>query len=123
MDAYHLRHDNGIIHEFAHEIDFMDGEIDGVPPLERSKYDSWTKVLYEDFRLIYQHLFDDFFHFFNLFSADLRICYFNDSFYRDGSYLVKYDKTIISKLDSCWIVFFPGSHRRYDDIAKVHLIG
>lgn len=49
-EAYHLRHDNVIIHEFAHEIDFMDGEIDGVPPLERSKYDSWTKVLYEDFK-------------------------------------------------------------------------
>ncbi|SFV89662.1 protein of unknown function DUF980 [hydrothermal vent metagenome] len=49
-EAYHLRHDNVIIHEFAHEIDFMDGEIDGVPPLERSKYDSWTKVLYKDFK-------------------------------------------------------------------------
>ncbi len=49
-EAYHLRHDNVIIHEFTHEIDFMDGEIDGVPPLERSKYDSWTKVLYEDFK-------------------------------------------------------------------------
>ena len=49
-EAYHLRHDNVIIHEFAHEIDFMDGEIDGVPPLESSKYDSWTKVLYEDFK-------------------------------------------------------------------------
>ncbi len=49
-EAYHLRHDNVIVHEFAHEIDYMDGEVDGVPPLERSKYDSWTKVLLEDFK-------------------------------------------------------------------------
>ena len=49
-EAYHLRHDNVIIHEFAHEIDFMDGEIDGVPPLERSKYNEWTNVLFHDYR-------------------------------------------------------------------------
>jgi len=49
-EAYHLRHDNVIIHEFAHEIDFMDGEIDGVPPIEHSKYDSWTRVLFNDYK-------------------------------------------------------------------------
>jgi len=49
-EAFHLRHDNVIIHEFAHEIDFMDGEVDGVPPLERSKYHEWTQVLYSDFK-------------------------------------------------------------------------
>jgi Mlc titration factor MtfA (ptsG expression regulator) len=49
-EAYHLRHDNVIVHEFAHEIDFMDGEIDGVPPLERSKYDEWTRVLFGDYK-------------------------------------------------------------------------
>ncbi|MEN4053175.1 M90 family metallopeptidase [Sulfurimonas sp. NWX79] len=49
-EAYHLRHGNVIIHEFAHEIDFMDGEIDGVPPIERSKYDEWTRVLFHDFK-------------------------------------------------------------------------
>ena len=50
FEAYHLRHDNVIVHEFAHEIDFMDGEIDGVPPLERSKYNEWTSVLYKDYK-------------------------------------------------------------------------
>ena len=50
FEAYHLRHDNVIIHEFAHEIDFMDGEIDGVPPLENSKYHEWTSVLFEDYQ-------------------------------------------------------------------------
>ena len=49
-EAYHLRHDNVIVHEFAHEIDFMDGEIDGVPPIEKSKYDEWTKVLFHDYK-------------------------------------------------------------------------
>ena len=49
-EAYHLRHDNVIVHEFAHEIDFMDGEIDGVPPIEKSKYDEWTRVLFGDYK-------------------------------------------------------------------------
>ena len=49
-EAYHLRHDNVIVHEFAHEIDYMDGEVDGVPPLERSKYHEWTQVLYGDYK-------------------------------------------------------------------------
>ena len=49
-EAYHLRHDNVIIHEFAHEIDFMDGEIDGVPPLEKSKYNEWTNILFDDYQ-------------------------------------------------------------------------
>lgn len=49
-EAYHLRHNNVIIHEFAHEIDYMDGYIDGVPPLERSKYDGWTTTFYKEFK-------------------------------------------------------------------------
>ena len=48
-EAYHLRHNNVIIHEFAHEIDFMDGYIDGVPPLEKSKYDGWTNTFHKEF--------------------------------------------------------------------------
>ena len=36
-EAYHLRHNNVIIHEFAHEIDFMDGYLDRVPPLAYPK--------------------------------------------------------------------------------------
>ncbi len=48
-EIFHPRHDNVIIHEFAHEIDFMDGEIDGVPPMERSRYHEWTSVLYKEF--------------------------------------------------------------------------
>lgn len=48
-EAYHLRQDNVIIHEFTHIIDFMDGEIDGVPPIEMSKYNEWSRVLNSEF--------------------------------------------------------------------------
>lgn len=51
-ESYHMRHNNLILHEFAHEIDFMDGEIDGIPPIEHSKYDSWVNVLYKEFNTL-----------------------------------------------------------------------
>ncbi len=51
-ESYHMRHNNVIIHEFAHEINFMDGEIDGVPPIEHSKYDEWVRVLYKEFNTL-----------------------------------------------------------------------
>jgi len=56
-EAYHPRKENVIVHEFAHEIDFMDGEIDGVPPMERSKYHEWTNVLYKEFEKLNQVAF------------------------------------------------------------------
>lgn len=49
-EAYHPRQDNVIIHEFAHEIDFMDGMIDGVPPIENSKYNEWAQVVFKDYQ-------------------------------------------------------------------------
>lgn len=48
-EVFHPRHENVIVHEFAHEIDFMDGEIDGVPPIEKSKYNEWTHTVFKDF--------------------------------------------------------------------------
>ncbi len=48
-EAYHLRHNNVVVHEFAHEIDFMDGEIDGVPPIEKAKYDEWVHILAKEY--------------------------------------------------------------------------
>ncbi len=48
-DAYHLHRDNVIIHEFAHEIDFLDGVADGTPPLPYSKYHEWAEVLSHEF--------------------------------------------------------------------------
>jgi Mlc titration factor MtfA (ptsG expression regulator) len=52
-EAYHLRHDNVVIHEFAHEIDFMDGEVDGVPPMEASKYNVWTSIFFEEYEKLH----------------------------------------------------------------------
>lgn len=48
-ESYHMHHHNVILHEFAHEIDFMDGRIDGVPPIENSKYAGWVNLLYKEF--------------------------------------------------------------------------
>jgi len=51
-EAYHLGKNNVIVHEFAHEIDYMDGEVDGVPPLQRSKYSAWVHVLDKEFKAL-----------------------------------------------------------------------
>jgi len=48
-DAYHLHKDNVILHEFAHELDFLDGEADGVPPIG-DKYHEWAKVLSKEYK-------------------------------------------------------------------------
>jgi len=48
-DAYHMSENNVILHEFAHEIDFLDGSADGTPPLPYSKYHEWAKVLSHEF--------------------------------------------------------------------------
>lgn len=40
---------NLILHEFAHEIDFMNGEIDGIPPMDEEHYDAWTEVFDREF--------------------------------------------------------------------------
>lgn len=49
-DAYHLRHQNVIIHEFTHELDFESGVVNGVPPLEKSKYNEWVNIIYKDYK-------------------------------------------------------------------------
>jgi len=41
--------DNVILHEFAHELDFEDGEADGTPILEGSRYKIWSKVFSQAF--------------------------------------------------------------------------
>ena len=48
-EAFSLSKDNVLIHEFAHEVDFLDGKIDGIPPLSKTKYKNWAKILYDDF--------------------------------------------------------------------------
>ena len=48
-EAYHASKENVILHEFTHEIDFLDGEIDGIPPLSGAKYAQWSKILYQEY--------------------------------------------------------------------------
>jgi len=43
-EACHLQPHNVIIHEFAHELDFMSGEVDGTPPLKQGAYQRWVEV-------------------------------------------------------------------------------
>lgn len=40
---------NVIIHEFAHELDFEEGAINGIPPIEKSKYAEWTKIMFSEY--------------------------------------------------------------------------
>jgi len=48
-EAYYPSHENVVVHEFAHEIDFMNGEIDGIPPMEKSKYKEWVHILFHNY--------------------------------------------------------------------------
>lgn len=48
-EAYHLMPDNVIVHEFAHEIDFMSGYTNGIPPLDSSKYHHWATTLFREY--------------------------------------------------------------------------
>ena len=53
-EAFHLRSHNVVIHELAHVLDFEDGMPDGVPPLERSRLNRWTQVLYRRYEELRQ---------------------------------------------------------------------
>jgi len=57
-EAYHLHTDNVVVHEFAHEIDFMDTQVDGVPPMIQSKYKEWIDVLYKEYAKLNHALID-----------------------------------------------------------------
>jgi len=40
---------NVVIHEFAHILDFEEGEINGIPPIEESKYTEWSKIMFKEY--------------------------------------------------------------------------
>jgi len=48
-DIAQNKKENVIIHEFAHELDFEDGQADGTPVLEGSRYQIWSKVFSQAF--------------------------------------------------------------------------
>ena len=58
-DAYHLHENNVVIHEFAHELDFLDGIADGTPPMPYSKYHEWAQVLSHDFNHLQEITLND----------------------------------------------------------------
>jgi Mlc titration factor MtfA (ptsG expression regulator) len=42
---------NVVFHEFAHKLDMLTGEADGVPPLhQKSDYEKWTEVCGREYR-------------------------------------------------------------------------
>jgi len=40
---------NVIIHEFAHELDYAEGAIDGIPPIENTKLQEFTKIMFSEY--------------------------------------------------------------------------
>ncbi|GAX87985.1 MtfA peptidase [Lebetimonas natsushimae] len=40
---------NVIVHEFAHEIDYSDGNIDGLPPLDSEKSKEFAKIMFREY--------------------------------------------------------------------------
>src|SRR5713226_4249803 len=44
---------NVVLHEFAHELDFLDGTFDGTPPLkDRAQYQKWQEVMTQEYNLL-----------------------------------------------------------------------
>jgi len=50
----HLKEHNVIIHEFAHELDFEEGEINGIPPIEKNQFQEWSQIMYNEFEKFHQ---------------------------------------------------------------------
>jgi MtfA peptidase len=48
--AYQLHHNNLLIHEFAHEVDFMQGGANGVPPLQEGSYSAFVEALSKTYK-------------------------------------------------------------------------
>jgi MtfA peptidase len=51
-EALEMGDENLILHEFAHEIDFMNGEIDGIPPMDGQNYERWAEVFDREFDIL-----------------------------------------------------------------------
>lgn len=41
---------NVVIHEFAHELDFEEGAVNGIPPLEKEQFGEWSKIMYGEYK-------------------------------------------------------------------------
>lgn len=47
---------NVTIHEFAHELDFEEGNINGIPPIPKSLYSQWNKIMIKEFKKFQQKI-------------------------------------------------------------------
>ncbi len=56
-EAYHNLGRNVVIHEFAHELDFEEGAIDGIPPLPYSQYSEWSKIMFKEYNKFKNKIF------------------------------------------------------------------
>ncbi|ACM93628.1 conserved hypothetical protein [Nautilia profundicola AmH] len=48
-EIHHNLGRNVIIHEFAHELDFENGIVDGIPPINKAFYKEWTKIMFNEY--------------------------------------------------------------------------
>ncbi len=52
-DARHPeRGHNVVFHEFAHKLDMLDHEVDGIPPLPQDQYDRWVQVCTREYERV-----------------------------------------------------------------------
>ncbi len=49
-EIHHKKGRNVVIHEFAHELDFEESEINGIPPIEKSKLYEWNKIMFGEYK-------------------------------------------------------------------------
>lgn len=49
-------HHNVILHEFAHQLDYLDGSADGAPPLSGAQAEHWQRVMSEAYTHLQQSL-------------------------------------------------------------------
>jgi Mlc titration factor MtfA (ptsG expression regulator) len=52
-EGYHFKKHNVILHEFAHELDFEDGEADGIPVLDNMKYKGWATIMFKTYKTLH----------------------------------------------------------------------
>ena len=49
-EIYHHKKRNVIIHEFAHELDFEEGDFNGIPIMDRNFVKEWSKFIYKEYQ-------------------------------------------------------------------------
>ena len=94
-----------VIHEFAHLVDALDGDIDGVPPLPDLDREAWLNGIaaaQERFEAALDEgratAFDDY-------AAESDVEFFavaSECFFQDPHRLFRFDKTLYGLLEQAW---------------------